>query len=312
MEKLFILLGLISLSNCHLENRLYDDLKHSIDTNGLLSIHTNDLDETFVYDNKVTIIHRAIINGSIKSYIRDYYLERSNEKIVFGIPVEVKLDKYFVEKVLLFTKTLVSDYYICSIKSVRYFKIYTSDYQIHDLCKLLDGVILIRKEKNYFLFYYKEKLVKYSIKNYDTEVEESNVFKNINTNFKYMKYISTYILEFIYSDYTIEYNMNNMKVLQVSQIYNPNNTIKKDNKSYVFIAAVSISSLISLLIIIILIVYKTLNKKYSYSPVIAKELENNIAEMVEIPMVGEEIPVYDNPKKDGKIYIKPDINDLHG
>ena len=94
-----------------------------------------------------------------------------------------------------------------------------------------------------------------------------------------------------------------------------NNQIKKDNKSYistVFIAAVSISTLISLLIIIILVVYKTLNKKYSYSPVIAKELENNIAEMVEIPMVGKEIPVYDNPKKDGKIYIKPDINDLHG
>src|SRR5699024_10141440 len=139
-------------------------------------------------------------------------------------------------------------------KTVRYFKICTSDYQIHDLCKLLDGVILIKKEKNYFLFYYKEKLVKYSIKNYDTEVEESNVFKNINTNFKYMKYIPTYILEFIYSHYTIEYNMNTMKILQVSQIYNP---IKKDNnsstKSDVFIATVSVSSLISLLIIIILV-----------------------------------------------------------
>lgn len=278
-----------------INSQMHDFLKNDIDTMGLLSIHTNNIDETLVYENRVTIVHRAIKNGSIVSYVRDYYLDKSNEKIIYAIDDFDNFDNRGVltENLLLFSKSnLNSNFEFCSIKQVKFFKIYNADLQVHNLCKLLDKVILIKKSSKFITFYYQNTTTVYSLMNYDLVIKESNLFKNIDPNFMYIRFINNYVIQFYYSDKTIEFNFITLELIQISKFQDLSGEIVKSKETYsiYIIATISVGSIISIITIVIIFTLKFLKYKgYKVPelPIIEKELKELIP-TVDIPLTLED------------------------
>ena len=262
-------------------------------TNGLISIHTENLDETFVYINKVTTIHRTIKNGTIIPYVRDYFIESPNEKIILAATNPFKSNSKLCENILIFTKITLPNQEICKIKEIRYFKIYETDFQVNNLCEFLNDAIFVRRYLNSFHFWYKNLLKTYSIINFNIETKSMKTFKNLDINYKYTKFISDQVLEFHYENSIIEYNMNTMEILKKIEYKskieetNEENIFTQFYKNKILFTTITIGSILTIVLTITLISLKLFLKADSsvlkFIPQMFKTA-NTVAQMVEIPM----------------------------
>lgn len=261
--KIILLFCLIYLIDADLiSNSRYKKTK--IDSDGLISIHTDNVNDVLVYENKVNVIKRTFKNGDLDSYSRSYHLDKSSERIIMSLSLEDDITKD--GSVILFTKILKDTRTIrdtddlqkqkCFVKTIKYWRIYNTEYTISNLCELLENVILIKYEKgkeklidnpdfrygqhfegsSKFVFFYRNNSVKYSLLNHKIEKFQSSMFNSLPLSFQYKKYISNYILEFIYHNKTVEYNYNSLELLQVTtlNLESPNDLIeiKNENNNY--------------------------------------------------------------------------------
>lgn len=303
----FILSNFCILSNCNL---ITEFKKTKIDSDGLISIHTDNLNDVVVYNNRVDVIRRTVINGSISSYTKHYYVEKSNEKIIASISIDSDITKD--ESLIIFTKSNT----FCSIKTIRYFGFYNTHFQINRLCDLLNGIILIKFENgseatnsdpffrfgNYFIgsskfiFYYKNYMIKYSLMNNVIEKFDSNIFEKLSTlletsGYLYIKFISNYIIKFIFKDKTVEYNYNTLKLLQTINLENVNLSNWSTTFS-LFTVATTTGSIFSIITILFIVLIKLNVFEKCFSKETTKTIYEQIKD-VEIKL--EEVDKEDQP-----------------
>lgn len=265
-------------SSNSLSSHLSENLKSKLITDGLISIYSDDYYETFVYENKVEILKGEFQNESIVCY----YIDKINEKIISS--------NLFDDKIYLFTK-FRKNHEHCMIHIIKDWKIQKTDYLVSKLCDYLNNAILIKFEnKNELKFYYSDSIIKYSMLNHEVEKYYSGLFQNLPMNYLYKKFYSSYIVYFIYEDKTIEYNYKTLKLLQVSN-FEANSILnnKANNPNYgTLIAASSISSLFTLLVVILIMFLKS---KYFVN--LTNETKDGVNEIQEILVksVSEPLPL---------------------
>lgn len=128
--------------------------------------------------------------------------------------------------------------------------------------------------------------------NYDLVIKESNLFKNIDPNFMYIRFINNYVIQFYYSDKTIEFNFITLELIQISKFQDLSGEIVKSKETYsiYIIATISVGSIISIITIVIIFTLKFLKYKgYKVPelPIIEKELKELIP-TVDIPLTLED------------------------